>query len=130
MERKMRIFVKGFVLAWVILSSSAAASFAASQDYKFDVVNQPVKAAHDAVIVVHVMPVPPPTFSITSQNLHMAMGSVDAPAKITPLPQDANGDYRFSADLTMYGEWTLDLVATVADQPAPVKTSLKVQVVK
>jgi hypothetical protein len=120
--------MKGLVLAAMLVLGGGGVSLAAPQELRFDVVGQPVKAAHDAVLVVHVSPVT--KLNITSQKLHMVMGKVDAPAKITPLPPDASGDYRFNADLTMYGEWTLDLAASVAEEPTPVTASITFQVVK
>jgi hypothetical protein len=130
MEREMKDRVLGVALVVVTLCWSGAASLATPQDYQFNVVSQPITAAHDAVIVVHVSPAPVHKLNITSQKLHMAMGSVDAPTKITPLPPDANGDFRFNADLTMHGEWTLDLVTAIAGESNPVEMTLKVQVVR
>lgn len=58
------------------------------------------------------------------------MGSMDMPVPVKALGQDDKGNARFSADLTRYGEWTLDLVASVPGEKEPVKTSVKFQVVK
>jgi hypothetical protein len=122
------------VLAFSILLGCANPSFAGAQDYRFEILNQPIKASQDAKLTVLVTQLSIQkqisNLQITSQNLHMMMGSMDAPAKIQALTPDATGALRFKADLTMVGEWTLDLTATAAGEKEPLKASLKFQVVK
>lgn len=117
-----------------VATLSSVTSFAATQDYRFEVLNQPISAGRDATISVQLAQAstnkPVTDATITSQKLHMIMGSMDMPANIQPLARDDKGNYRFSANLTMYGEWILDLVATIPGEKEPIKASLKIQVVK
>ena len=131
------ILHKSAVAALVILAVSSllpATSFAASSDYGFDVLAQPIKAGQGATIAVQITQTAihrnVTNATITGSTLHMLMGSMDMPVKVQALPQDDKGNYHFSADLTMVGAWTLDLVAAIPGEKAPVKASLTVQVVK
>ncbi len=131
------ILHKSAVAALVILAVSSllpATGFAASADYGFDVLAQPIKAGQGATIAVQITQTAihrnVTNATITGSTLHMLMGSMDMPVKVQALPQDDKGNYRFSADLTMVGAWTLDLVAAIPGEKAPVKASLTVQVVK
>lgn len=131
---KMINSLKYTVLVALLVLGGTTMSLASAQDYQFEILGQPIKAAHDATIVVQVTQVsthkPLTNPNITNQMLHMIMGTMDEPAKLHPLTPDEKGNVRFSADLTMYGEWTLDLSASVPSEKDPVKASLKFQVVK
>lgn len=107
---------------------------AASSDYKIEVVGQPIKAGKEAPFSVRIThALDGKTISgtqIGDAKLHMVMGQMDMPAPVKFQEQEASGLYRFSGDLTMYGEWILDLSATPPGESTPVQTSLKFQVVK
>lgn len=106
-------------------------AFATPQDYRFEITGQPVKAGHDAVFAVRVTQLSTGKdvafVPIATSRLHMVMGTRD---EAVPFKALAANDGRFSADLTMYGEWTFDVTATVAGEKEPVKESIKFQVAK
>ena len=133
MSRSFKLSALSFIVLFGI-SGVPASSHAAASDYRFDVLNQPVKAGQAASFSVRLTQVPTgkPVVDavIVGQKLHMIMGGMDMPLPVKTLPSDEKGSYRFSADLTMYGEWTLDLTAKVTGEPQPIQTSVKVQVVK
>lgn len=107
---------------------------AASADYKLEVIEQPVKAGKGAAFSVKISHTADGKVlsgaQIGDAKLHMPMGKMDMPAPVKFVEQDGNGFYRFSGDLTMYGEWVLDLSVTVPQEQSPVQASLKFQVVK
>ena len=130
-------FQKSVLAALIVLGVSGllpATGFAASSDYGFDVLAQPIKAGQGATIAVQITQTAThknvTNAAITGLTLHMLMGSMDMPVKVQALPQDDKGNYRFVADLTMVGAWTLDLVAAIPGEKEPVKATLTVQVVK
>lgn len=122
------------LIALIGISALPSSGSAATSDYQFTIANQPVKAGHDvpfALLVKQVSSGKTATnVSISEPKLHMAMGSMDMPAKVKLLPDDDKGSIRLSGDLTMYGEWTLDLTASLPDEQEPFHTSVKFQVVK
>lgn len=134
MKWKIRqaLLVTGAILAFAGLTPTA--SLAAPSDYKIEVVEQPVKAGKSAPFSVRITTVKDgkaiPGSKIQDAKLHMVMGKMDMPAPVKLLEQDDNGLYRFNGDLTMYGEWNLDVSVIPPGEPVPVQASLKFQVAK
>jgi YtkA-like len=120
----------------------SAASFAASHwpVYRFEIVDQTIHAGHDVVVNVRLIKThnqAPNDYEVVTNatiadpKLQMLMnGMAPMPAQVKALPPDASGTYRFASDLTMAGDWQLDLSATVPGETEPVTGTLKFQVVK
>ncbi len=117
-----------------MVSLTSTPSLAATQDYHFEVLGQPVKAGHDVSFVVQLTQSATgkavPNVAITQPKLHMVMGDMDMPIPVKLLPPDEKGNDRFGADLSMYGEWTLDLTAAVPGENEPLTSSTHFQVIK
>jgi len=118
----------------LLFAGGATQSHAATQDYRFELTDQTVKMGHDVQINVRLVnsatnkPVTDAT--ITEQKLVMLMGGTTMPSQVKALPADANGNYSFVSDLTMAGNWQLDLSAQVPSEKDPVHGFVKFQVVK
>ena len=117
-----------------VLGLAPTAGFAATQDYRFELVNPTAHAGHDVPLGVRLIQVStgkPVTGATIEPKLHMLMGSMaPMPAQAKTLAPDANGNYQFACDITAPGDWTLDLSAQVPGETEPVTGMLKFQVVK
>jgi hypothetical protein len=126
--------VKPALLVLSIVIGTTTACFAAQQDYHFEVPGQPIKAGHDASFAVKLTQTTTgkvlTNATIAQPKLHMVMGRMDMPVPVKTLSSDEKGNARFSADLSMYGEWTLDLSATIPGEKEPLNATTKFQVVK
>jgi hypothetical protein len=60
----------------------------------------------------------------------MLMGTMTMPSQVKAAAPDASGIYHFTGDLTMAGNWQLDLVAKIPGESEPYLAMLKFQVVK
>ena len=129
-------YLKNFALAVAVfaasLSVSSLPSKAANDDYRFEVIDQPIKSGKEATFAVRLQTSAgkPVTATITEQKLHMVMGSMDMPSPVKLLSSDKDGTHHFGAALTMYGEWTLDLTASIAGEKNPINSEVKFKVVK
>lgn len=110
-------------------------SHAAEQGYRFEVVDQTIHAGSRVPISVRLVQT---TTGKTVSNADMAepklamrmAGMADMQGNAVKMTPDAQGNYRFAADVVAPGEWVLDLTARVKGEKEPVQGSLKFQVVK
>ena len=109
-------------------------ALAASQDYKFEMVGEPVKSANATTIkvrLVHVADGKAVTGAkITETKFDMGpagMAGMTAPAQIT---SGEAGIYQVETKPSMAGKWALTLTATVPGESEPVKGMLAVGVAK
>ena len=110
-------------------------SQAFGRDYRFEIVDKSIHAG--AKMPVHVKLVQISTGKVISgavvaePKLIMLMpGAADMDGHVVKMPVDANGHYRFAADVVAPGEWILNLSAQVPGEKETVQSSLKFQVVK
>lgn len=109
-------------------------TFAAAADYKIEVAEQTVKAGKPASFSVRITKASDGAAvsgaKIGEAKLHMPMGKMDMPAPVKFEEKEDKGLYLFNGELTMYGEWVLDLTVTPPGESAPIQVSLKFRVVK
>ena len=121
-------------LALLVTIGGARQSHAATQDYRFERVDQTIHMGHDITVSVHLTQVSTgktiANATITGQKLQMLMGGMTMPGQVKALTPDENGNYRFACDVTMAGAWQLDLSATVPGEQDPVHGTIKFSVVQ
>ncbi|MDE1900597.1 MAG: FixH family protein [Alphaproteobacteria bacterium] len=129
----MKRILQSIVLA-ALVAGGAVQSHAATQDYRFEIAEPPVHMGHDAPVGVKltntVTGKPVTGAMITDQKLAMLMGGMAMPTAVKALLPDADGTYRFTGDVTMAGDWQLDLTAQVPGEKDPVHGTIKFQAVK
>lgn len=113
-------------LAILALSGSVTAAFADIRDYKFELVDQTVKAGPDKVITVRLINTktgkPVPDAVIFATRLDMAPdGMQEMATKIAPVPGTEPGTYKFKATFGMAGRWQLSLGAKVQGETGSVE---------
>ena len=116
-------------LVGVALVGSAAIARADIKDYKFELVDQTVRAGPDKIITVRLMNTktgkPVPDAVIFATRLDMAPdGMQEMVTKVTPMPGTEPGTYRFKATLSMAGGWQLSLGAKVQGETGTVENKL------
>lgn len=119
---------RAFAAAIIGLGLSAAA-LADVKDYEFQLVDQNVKVARDAVIAVRLVNKTTgkavPGAVIFTSRLDMAPdGMADMVSKLTPAPAEEPGVYRFKGDVSMAGGWQLSLGAKVQGEEGTVSGKL------
>lgn len=111
-----------------------ALGLAETQKYNIELVEKSVKMGKAIPISVHITETATgktiTDATIAGQKLRMNMGTMTMPGDLTALPSDANGNFRFNCDLTMAGEWQLDLVAKIPGEKDPYLAMLKFEAVK
>lgn len=125
----------GMLAASLISFSSIAHAGGGSQDYRFDVVEQPVAVSAHSEFNVKLTKTstgqPVENAKITRSRLEMTMahsahkGPMPMTTKMggevqvvgTPSP----GVYRFMGDVSMPGTWNLDIVAAIPGEAQPVE---------
>lgn len=136
------MFVHSRMLFGALLMGSLAAATAglpvaeaAPQDYRFELVSPPAKAAKATIVRVRLIHVPDgkPVIGAVIFQARLDMGpdgmaSMDAPVK--PLPPTEGGVYQFEAQPSMPGNWGLSLSAKVQGEAQTVKGTVTVPVPK
>lgn len=117
--------VGGIVFLSVLLAGVSASAWADPKDYVFVPVAdhlQPSSTAPVAVRLIHAPTKKPVTDAIIIQSrLEMPMpGMAPMVGKVSAQAPDGKGLYPFVADLTMQGQWTLNLSAKVQGEPGTV----------
>lgn len=134
MIRTLKFTVLALLALIGMASLSPTPSLAATQDYRFELVDQTIKMGHNVPINVRLVNTttgkPVLDATITGQKLNMLMGTMTMPAQVKAAAPDASGTYRFNGDTTMAGDWQLDLVAKIPGESEPYLAMLKFQVVK
>ena len=108
---------------------SAGIARADIKDYKFELVDQSVKAGPDKVIAVRLMNTktgkPVPDAVIFASRLDMAPDAMQEMAtKIALMPGGEPGIYKFKATFGMAGRWQLSLGAKVQGETGTVESKL------
>jgi hypothetical protein len=139
-RRALRPVIGALAVAAAFMASVAFAADR-SQDYRFDIVDQPVPVGAHTEITVKLSRVPEgqPVADAKIIRSRLEMTMMHPPHKGSPpggmttemggevrfLDSPAPGLYRLMADVSMPGKWTLDLSATVPDEPEPVSGTVK-----
>ena len=120
--------VRAALIAAAIGSASSSA-FADINDYKFELLDQTVRAGPDKVIAVRLTDTrtgkPVPDAVIFAIRLDMAPdGMQEMATRIVPIPDAEPGTYRFKATFGMAGRWQLSLGAKVQGETGTVENKL------
>ena len=122
-----RTFIGGALLA--VTTLAAAHSLAAPNDYRFELVQaQPAGPGKTAVTVrlVHVPDKKPVSGAVLFETTtDMAPGGMgEMTGKVSPLPADQPGIYRFQIETGMAGKWALNLGAKVQGEAGTVRGNI------
>ena len=109
----------------------AGAAWAAPQDYRFNVANPVVGLAHEASITVRLVHEPdrtavtdaivvPRALKMPMQAMHLMGG------RVRPATPDGKGDYTFTADIVMEGDWLIQIEARVPGESEPLLATVAV----
>lgn len=118
-----------------LVTAMPTSSNAAVQEYRFEIVDQTIRAGGKVPIRVRL--VQTATGKVISNadmadpKLVMRMaGMADMQGEAVKMAPDAEGNYRFAANVVAPGEWVLNLTARVQGVQEPIQGSLTFQVVK
>ncbi|MGH6713785.1 MAG: FixH family protein [Bradyrhizobium sp.] len=111
------------------IGGASTAVLADITDYKFELVDQTVRAGPDKTIAVRLMNTktgkPVPDAVVFATRLDMAPDAMQEMAtKITPVPATEPGIYKFKATFGMAGRWQLSLGAKVQGETGTVDNKL------
>jgi hypothetical protein len=111
------------------IGGASTAALAEIKDYKFELVDQTVQAGTDRIITVRLLNIktrkPVSDAVIFATRLDMAPDAMEEMAtKITPMPGDEPGTYKFKATFGMAGRWQLSLGAKVQGETGTVDNKL------
>jgi hypothetical protein len=119
----------------VLVAVMPTPSHAGAQEYRFEIVDQTIHAGGKVPIRVRLVQIATgKTISnadIAEPKLVMRMaGMADMQGEAVKMTPDAEGNYRFAANVVAPGEWVLNLTAHVQGEKDAVQGSLTFQVVK
>jgi hypothetical protein len=131
----MQRLVFPLLIAAVLVFGGHLPAVAAASDYAFQAVTPTVSATGDAVIDVRLVDQrtgQAVTDAVIFQTrLDMSPDQMgEMAAKVTPLPANEPGVYRFKADLGMAGRWALKLAAKVPGEQETVRDEVLVVAAK
>jgi hypothetical protein len=111
------------------IGGASTAALADIRDYKFELVDQTIKAGPDKIIAVRLMNSKTgkavPDAVIFATRLDMAPdGMQEMVTRIVPVPGTEPGTYKFKATLSMAGRWQLSLGAKVQGETGTVDNKL------
>ena len=125
--------VRAFVAALIGLSMIGAPklAFAGIEDYEFQLVAPTIQAGADRIVTVRLVNKKTgkavPDAVIFASRLDMAPeGMQEMATKVTPIPGQEPGTYRFKANFSMAGRWQLSLGAKVQGETGTVENKLVV----
>ncbi len=98
-------------------------------DYRFELVDQAVKAGPDKIITIRLMNhktgKPVPGAVIFATRLDMAPDAMqEMVTKVTPVPDGEPGTYKFQATLGMAGRWQLSVGAKIQGETGTLENKL------
>ncbi len=128
---RLRIHARAVASAAIFTASTLVAAYglAAPNDYRFELVQaQPAGSGKTTVTVrlVHVpdnKPVPGAVLFETKTDMGPD-GMADMTGKVSPLPSDQPGIYRFQVETGMAGKWALNLGTKVQGEAGTVRGTL------
>ena len=118
--------IAALLIGATLTLSSARPVAAAAEDYVFKAETAKVAAGSDAIIGVRLLNKATGKAVVDAvifqTRLDMSPDNMaDMTGKVTPLPTEGHGIYRFQADLGMAGRWALKLAAKVPGEPETVR---------
>jgi len=128
---RLHIRAHAFTSAAILAASTFVAAYglAAPNDYRFELVQaQPTGSGKTTVTVrlIHVLDNKPVGGAVLfeSQTDMGPGGMAEMTGKVSPLPTDQPGIYRFQIETGMAGKWALNLAAKVQDEAGTVRGNL------
>jgi hypothetical protein len=128
---KMLNTTRAVQAALIVAAIGCASSPAIAEisDYRFELVDQAVKAGPDKIIKVRLMNQktgkPVPGAVIFATRLDMAPDAMkEMVTKVTPVPDGEPGTYRFQATFGMAGRWQLSLGAKIQGETGTLENQL------
>jgi hypothetical protein len=126
---RLHLHARALVGAALFVASALAHSLAAPNDYRFELVQaQPAGPGKTAVAVrlIHVPDNKPVAGAVLFESkTDMGPGGMaEMTGKVTPLPSDQPGIYRFQVETGMAGKWALNLGAKVQGEAGTVRGAL------
>src|ERR1700719_1180705 len=128
---RFRIHARGFAGAAIFTASTLVAAYglAAPNDYRFELVHaQPVGPGKTTVTIrlVHLPDSTPVAGAVLFESkTDMGPGGMaEMTGKVSPLPSDQPGIYRFQIETGMTGKWALNLGAKVQGEAGTVRGNL------
>jgi len=125
---RLRFCARALIGAACLVSASVSvpitSATAAPADYRFELVQaQPAGPGKTTVSLVHVPDNKPVTGAVLfeSKTDMGPDGMADMTGKVTPLPSDKPGIYRFAIETGMAGKWALNLGAKVQGEAGTVR---------
>ena len=127
--------VIGAVVLAVSTSAVIGAAAAASGDYRFELVQALPAGPGKTTVTVSLVHVPDnkPVAGAVLFESKTDMGPdgmAEMTGKVTPLPADKSGLYRFQIETGMAGKWALNLAAKVQGEAETVRGSVTFQAAK
>jgi hypothetical protein len=135
-DERARWLAAAFVTLFLLVLTVAGCATTPSQDYRFDVLQQPVQVGPNTEITVRLVHLPSGQTVkgaiISKSELEMPMlwpgykqvvpsGLSLSDVHIEYLGSDAQGDYHFRGNVSMAGTWTLKLSARVPGEAEAVR---------
>jgi len=125
---RFHLHARAFIGAAIFATSTLAASYglAASNDYRFELVQAQPAGAGKTTLSVRLFRVPdskPVTGAVlfeTKSDMGPS-GMAEMAGKVSPLPSGQPGLYRFQVETGMAGKWALNLGAKVQGEAGTVR---------
>lgn len=122
----MQQIIGAVLLCAVLTTGFHRQAVAAAEDYAFEAATAKVQASRDAIVsvrLVHKATGKPVADAIIFQTrLDMSPDNMaEMTSKVTPLPSNEPGVYRFRTDLSMAGRWALKLAAKIPGEQETVR---------
>ncbi len=119
----------------ILFLTSPLTSWAAPDDYRFDLAGQPEKTDTGMLVKVRLVTVAGeksvPGAEIVQTRLDMGPDGMPAmTAKVKSLPADEPDIYLFEAQPTMAGNWALTVSVKIKGEPEPVSGVINIPVAK
>ena len=134
MIRTFKLVALALLIIIGLSSLISMPSFAAAQDYRFELVNPTVHAGHNVSVSIRLIQTSTGkavTGAVIKSKLNMLMsGMAPMPSSSKTLGGDSGGQYQISCNVSEPGDWMLDLSAQVPSKKEPITGTLKFQVVK
>ena len=125
------LLARAFIGAAIFAASTLVAAYglAAPNDYRFELVQAQPAGAGETIVTVRLVHVPdnkPVAGAVLFESkTDMGPGGMaEMTGKVSPLPSDQPGIYRFQIETGMAGKWALNLGAKVQGEAGTVRGSL------
>ena len=142
---RARWLAGAFAILLLLVVTAEGCVTTPAHDYRFDIVQQPVKVGRNSEITVHLVHLPSgqPVKDAIIARSELAMSMLRPAHKTTPTglkevsmeeevefwESDAQGTYRFRGNISMSGTWTLNIWARVPGESEPVRGAVRFKAV-